>query len=114
MPLVDIKTSLFTHLEAQGGLPPIHYPNTDGDLPTGDFISPVVSPSNTESIGLATTDQEIGTFRVAIFVKKGKGELEASRIAQIILNAFPRNLALEGVRIDVAGSIRPSFFDENW
>lgn len=114
MSLINIQTALLARLEAQGGLPPIYFPNSSEALPTTNYISPMVLPANTQSLGLSTTDRENGIFQILIYVKKGTSELEASRIALQILDTFPRNLTLTGVRINVAGSIGPTMFDGSW
>ena len=113
MPLNEIKQALYNHLDSLSGLPDIHYSNVDSN-PTGEYIRPDVLPATTESIGVATTDKEIGVFQVSIYVAKGSGELKAANLAQIILNGFPRNTQLPGVRIDKTGSIGPSIFIDGW
>lgn len=114
MALSDIKTALFNRLESLVGLPDIFYPNISADIPTTDYIRPDVLPATTDSIGVNNIDQERGVFQVSIFVEKGKGELEAARIGQIILDGFPRNTNLLDVRIDRTGTIERSFFDGKW
>lgn len=111
MALSSIQIALFTQLETIGGLPAIFYPNVDDTAPTTDYISPFVLPANTNSIGIRTTDQEIGVLQVSIYIEKGKGQIEASRVAGLILANFPRNLNLTDVRIDLPGSIGPVFYE---
>lgn len=111
MALSSIQIALFTHLEAVVGLPKIFYPNGQDVAPTTDYISPYVLPANTDTIGIRTTDQEIGVFQVSIYIEKGKGQVEASRVAELILANFARNLNLTDVRIDKRGSIAPAFYD---
>ena len=43
-----------------------------------------------------------------------QGELDAARVAQTLLDGFPRHLALTGVRFDKSGSIGPSLFEGKW
>lgn len=114
MALEQIKTSIFDHLETLSGLPDIHYPNVAGTIPTGEYIRPDVLPADTDPVGIITTDRETGIFQVSIFIPKGQGELDAARVAQKLLDGFPRNLALTGVRFDKSGSIGPSLFEEKW
>ena len=114
MALEQIKTSIFTKLESLAGLPGIYYPNTGGDLPTTDYIRPDVLPAETDPIGIAHTDRETGIFQVSIFTQKGKGELAAARVAQLLLDGFPRNLALTGVRFDRSGSVGASLYEGKW
>jgi hypothetical protein len=73
-----------------------------------------VLPATTDPVGIVTTDRETGIFQVSIFTVKGGGELEASRIAQKLLDGFPRNLQLDGVRFDVTGSVGASLFEGKW
>lgn len=113
----QIKVSLLRHLKTLSGFSPeitIYYPNISEDLPTDNHIRPDVLPGTTNPIGLRTTDQETGILQVSIFIKKGQGEIKAADNAKVVLDGFPRNLQLEGVRIDRPGSIGPSFFDGNW
>lgn len=114
MALEEIKTSIFTHLETLAGLPAIHYPNVDDVLPTGEYIRPDVLPADTDPLGIVTTDRETGIFQVSIFIPKGQGELDAARVAQKLLDGFPRNLQLAGVRFDRSGSVEPSLFEGKW
>lgn len=116
MSLSNIKIALFAQL-ASLTLPTgvsIYYPNINTTLPSNNFVRPEVIPGATAPLDLVNSNQESGLFQVSIYVKKGLGELVASGIAQTILDGFPRNLALIGVRIDRPGSIGPSFFDGNW
>ena len=114
MALEQIKTSIFNHLETLVGLPAIHYPNVDGTLPTGEYIRPDVLPADTDPVGIVTTDRETGVFQVSIFIPKGQGELDAARVAQTLLDGFPRNLSLTGVRFDMSGSVGPALFEGKW
>jgi hypothetical protein len=116
MSLSIIKIALFARLESlvfPAGVT-VFYPNIGADLPAGNFIRPDVLPASTAPLDLVGSNQESGLLQVSIYVKKGLGELTSSGIAQTILDGFPRNLALNGVRIDRPGSIGPSFFDGNW
>jgi hypothetical protein len=110
----QIKTSIFTQLETIGGLPAIHYPNIGDALPVTDYIRPDVLPAATDAVGIKTTDRESGIFQVSIFTAKGSGELVAARVAQLLLDGFPRNLSLTGVRFDKTGSVEPSLFEGKW
>lgn len=114
MALEQIKTSIFTRLEGLVGLPTIYYPNTGGTVPTTDYIRPDVLPADTAPYDLNHTDIEGGIFQVSIFIEKGKGELEAARVAQILLDGFTRNLQLTSVRFNRSGSVAASFFDGAW
>ena len=114
MAIETIKTAIYTKLETLAGLPTIFYSNVGGVLPTGSYIRPDVLPATTDAVGIATTDRESGIFQVSIFTVKGGGELESARIAQTLLNGFPRNLQLSGVRFDVTGSVNPSLYEGNW
>lgn len=113
MALDVIATSFFTELAANTALP-IYYDNVDTPTPTENHLRPVVLPADTTSIGLVSTDQELGIFQVSIYVKKGSGEILAKTIAEQILDIFPRNTQLTGVRIDNKGSIAPSFTIDAW
>lgn len=116
MSLNTIIPSLYDHLTAlvlpHGAV--IRGKNTEGDLPTTPFVVPSVMPATTTPIGLRTTDKERGLMQASVFTKKNTGEIKAADIAQAIVDGFPRNLQLTGVRIDEAGSIAPSFFDDSW
>lgn len=120
MALSTIKRSILTQLKSLAGLPDIYYPNVDdyGDgrtnPPKEDYLRPDFMPNTTRPIGLKETDQEIGIFQVSIFIKKGKGELLSSDYGQIIIDGFPRNLQLDGVRFDNPASVGASFFDGAW
>ena len=114
MAIEQIKTSIYTHLETLVGLPDIHYSNVEEDIPDGKYIRPDVLPTDTAAIGIRTTDKESGVFQVSIFIPKGQGELEAARVAQIILDGFARNLQLDGVRFDTTGSLGASLFEGKW
>jgi hypothetical protein len=110
----QIKTSIFTKLESLAGLPDIFYPNVGKPLPSTDYIRPDVLPAATDAVGLASTDQENGIFQVSIFIVKGSGELVAPRVAQLLLDGFPRNLALTGVRFNKTGSVEPPVYEGKW
>ncbi len=114
MALEEIKTSIFDKLESLAGLPAIHYPNVDATIPTDEYIRPDVLPADTDPLGIVTTDRETGVFQVSIFIPKGQGELEAAKVAQKLLDGFPRNLQLTGVRFDRSGSIGPPLFEGKW
>lgn len=114
MAIEQIKTSIFTKLESLAGLPDIHYPNVGADIPAGDYIRPDILPATTDPIGIASTDQENGIFQVSIFTVKGSGELVAARVAQLLLDGFPRNLSLTGVRFNKTGSVEPSLYEGKW
>lgn len=111
MALSSIRIALFDQLESISGLPDIFYPNVDEDPPTTDYISPFILPANTNTIGIRTTDQEVGVFQVSIYIEKGAGQIDASTVAELILANFARNLNLINVRIDKRGSIAPAFYD---
>ena len=114
MAIEQIKTSIFTKLESLAGLPAIFYPNVGATIPATDYIRPDVLPATTDAVGIKTTDQENGIFQVSIFTVKGSGELVAPRVAQLLLDGFPRNLALTGVRFDKTGSIGASLPEGKW
>jgi len=40
--------------------------------------------------------------------------MAAIEIAEDLMTIFPRNLELNGVRLDKYGSIAPSFFSDSW
>ena len=113
MALNQIKAALYDHLESLNGLPDIHYSNVDSS-PTGNYIRPDVLPASTVPIGISMTDKEVGVLQVSVYVKKGSGELLAADIAQVVLDGFPRNTQLSGVRIDETGSIGPSILIEGF
>jgi hypothetical protein len=111
-----ILSSLYNHLQGlsfPAGVV-IHGMNAPGPLPTSSFISPKVLPATTAALALATTNQERGLLQVNIYTKKGSGELEAAAIAKAVIDGFPRNLQLTGVRIDEQGYPSASFFDGSW
>lgn len=114
MAIEQIMTSIFTHLETLAGLPSIHYPDGDGALPSTDYIRPDILPADTDPVGIVTTDRETGIFQVSIFTQKGSGELASARVAQLLLDGFPRNLSLTGVRFDKTGSVEPPLFEGKW
>ena len=114
MAIEQIKTSILNRLESLAGLPDIHYSNIGADIPLTNYIRPDILPATTDAVGIVTTDRESGIFQVSIFTVKGGGELEASRIAQTLLDGFPRNLSLAGVRFDVTGSVGASLYEGKW
>ncbi len=114
MAIEQIKTSIYNKLKSLGSLPGIHYPNVGADIPLVNYIRPDILPADTDPVGIVTTDRESGIFQVSIFTVKGGGELEASRIAQTLLDGFPRNLKLDGVRFDVTGSVGTSLYEGKW
>lgn len=111
MALSSIQIALFDRLELVAGLPVIFYPNGEDVAPTTDYISPYVLPADTNTIGIRTTDQEVGVFQVSIYIEKGKGQIAAVRVAELILADFTRNLNLIDVRINKRGSIAPAFYE---
>ncbi len=114
MAIEQIKTSIYDHLETIGGLPEIFYPNVGEPIPATDYIRPDVLPATTDPVGIKTTDRESGIFQVSIFTVKGSGELVAARVAQLLLDGFPRNLSLTGVRFNVTGSVEPPEYEGKW
>lgn len=114
MSLKIITNSVFEHLTSIGGLPDIFYSNSKSAPPTGEHIRPKILPNNTLSIGVDDLDQEIGLIQISVYVKKGDGDENSAEIADAILAAFPRNLELTGLRIDLAGSVASSFLVEGW
>lgn len=116
MSLSAIKIALFARLESlvfPAGVA-VFYPNIATTLPSNNFVRPDVLPSTVIPLDLVGSNQESGLFQVSVYVKKGLGEIVSSDIAQVVLNGFPRNLALSGVRIDRPGSIGLSYYDGNW
>lgn len=116
MALNTIKRKLFDRLESLT-LPAgvvILYPNIGANTPDTSHLVPFVIPNNTQAVDLVSTDRELGLFQVSVYVKQGVGELLSVDIAQVIIDGFPRNLDLDGVRIDKSGSIGPSISDGGW
>jgi len=116
MPLSQIKTSLIEQLNSlvlPAGVD-VYYSNIEADVPNDSHLVVTVLPSTTLAVDQVSTDKEAGIFQVSVFVKKGKGEILSSDIAQVILDGFPRNLQLDGVRIEAPGSVASSFFDGGW
>ena len=114
MALNAIKRKLYDHLETLA-LPAgvtIHYPNISATVPDATYLVPNVLPNTTRSVDLVSTDRETGLLQIVVYVKKGAGELVSADVAQVIISGFSRNLDLDGVRIDVTGSVGPSFFDD--
>lgn len=114
MSLAIIKQSVFAYLDGLAGLPPLYFDNIESEPPPGDHLRPFVLPANTSTIGIKTLNQEIGVIQVSVYTEKGKGEIIPANYAQLILDAFPRNTKLTGLRIDQAGSIAPAFYDGAW
>lgn len=114
MALSTIKTSVFDRLIATGGLLPLFFDNVEADAPDENHLRPFVLPGTAATLGLNDLSQESGLIQVSVYVKKGQGDIVSSDTAALILDAFPRNLSLTGLRIDVVGSIAPSFFDGAW
>lgn len=114
MSLKVITNSVFEHLTNVGGLPAIFFSNTNDQPPAGEHIRPKILPNSTRTIGTADLDQEVGLIQISVYVKKGKGDERAAEIADAILAAFPRNLELTGLRIDLAGSAAGSFLVDGW
>lgn len=115
MTLSVIKDSVYSHLEAEAGLLPLFFENVNATVPESNHLRPSVLPSNTSSLGLNHTDQEIGTIQVLVYIEKGQGEIIGPTEGQKVLDAFPRNTELTGLRIDNIGTIAPSFNDDgNW
>lgn len=111
--LSEIKTSLFTQLEANTALP-IYYDNVDSDVPTSTHLRPFVLPATTDTIGTNDLGKEQGLLQVNVYTLKGSGQLDGVVIAEAMIAIFPRSLALTGVRIDEYGSIGPSLLVDSW
>lgn len=111
--LSQIKTSLFDRLIANTALP-VLFSNVDTDVPTVPHLRVFVLPANTDTIGINSLGKEMGIFQINVHTLKGSGELQGVTIAEQMLDLFPRNLTLTGVRIDTYGSIAPDIFSDGW
>ena len=118
MSLSTIRQSVFSALAGAAGLPPIYYDNSNNQSlpnpPEENHLMAFILPSGTATVGIYSLNQERGLIQVNIRVKEGTGVIAGSDIAQQVLDVFPRNASLVGLRIDVEGSVAPSFKSEGW
>lgn len=119
MSLTTIMTSVYDRIKAATWSVPVFYNNIEYDgptesPPTGNHLLPYVLPSRPRTIGLNSLSQEIGLIQFNIMVEKGKGEIVSARIVDEILAVFPRNLQLDGLRIDRAPGADVAFYKGAW
>jgi len=113
---VDSVKAFFAKLETMPELPEIVWPNVTAS-PKSDHVRVFVLPTETESETLGC-DKWGGLYQASVFVKDGAGIIEANRIADLLINAFPKNMVLtEGstrIRITRKPFAAPVIIEAGW
>jgi len=98
----QLLESIFTYVSTISNIPKVFYPNVKQTNIPDEYVIINVIPTKPDDIGLRQVTMNTGLIQIDVMTLDSIGEIRASEIAQLIINAFPRNTVIPTslIRID--------------
>lgn len=103
--MTTINSIFYEHVLSAAGSTKVSFPNVQFDKTViNEYYSVICLPQKTLGVGISELDRQNGFCQVSCYVRSNVGEINAIDMANVIIDAFPRNSILVSgttkIRID--------------
>lgn len=111
----ELLSSIYSYLSTRSGLPTILYPNIDITTIPDEYLEVYIIPATPDNLGVKSVTWYRGIIQINAVTLNGIGEVRASQIVSLIIEAFKRNTVISGlnIRIDEQPYASGGFSDGN-